>query len=529
MSAYSKGRLPLRRSLLAAATALMVGLLTTAAPKVASSAAAFTQPSVTIGTVAGTFYPNSNNSGAFDTSQLASPAFTQSFPVIDFNPPSSAQVNCTNSTGVDENTRPFTDVVPNSDGSCSTLVAAGNGVQAGTGSLYTFEAVFQSTLTVDSPAQVTFNFFSDDGWILGLGQQQGGTAQPTYVSGQLSNAPSTSPVLGYPVVGALNGPSAPTQAQVTVNFPAAGIYPMELDYTECCGGQLALTMGTTAGNPILPTPNVVVAMGDSYMSGEGTYPAVDYYVGTETGQDTCHRSPASYAILLGVLQSNFVACSGATISDLKNGFKTEPSQLNVLAPDVRVVLLTIGGDDADFVTILDSCIDFPLPRYGHPRSLFECLKAIDTALGKMPAISQNLAGLFGLIRQQAPGAQIVLVGYPHLFPPFGSGPGCNWISANRQRLINGAGDALDSMLASTANGYPYVTYVDTRALFLGHEICGGNTRWINDLQTDHLLAHNCPSSYLVDDICSQSFHPNVLGYAAEAQLLKPVLSSLTGG
>ena len=61
------------------------------------------------------------------------------------------------------------------------------------------------------------------------------------------------------MVGALNGPSAPTQAQVTVNFPAAGSYPLEVDYTECCGGELALTLGTTAGNPISssgcsPTP-----------------------------------------------------------------------------------------------------------------------------------------------------------------------------------------------------------------------------------------------------------------------------------
>ena len=302
MAAYLKGRLPLRRPLAAAAAVLMVGLLTNGAPKAAASAAAVTPPSVRVGTVAGTFYPNNNNSGAFDTSQLSTPAFTQSFPVIDFNPPSSAQVKCSNSTGVDENTRPFTDVIPNSDGSCSTLVAAGNGMQAGTGSLNMFEAVFQSTLTVDSPAQVTFNFFSDDGWILGLGQQQRGTAQPTYVSGQLSNAPSTSPVLGYPVVGALNGPSAPTQAQVTVNFPAAGIYPMELDYTECCGGQLALTMGTTAGNPIpsgagcpapgggssgTPTLNVTVENGNAADTATGSGWAaneeVDIYLDTAAG------------------------------------------------------------------------------------------------------------------------------------------------------------------------------------------------------------------------------------------------------
>ena len=228
---------------------LSSGTTATAPPPPCASA-----PSVTISTVTATFYANPNNSSPFDASQLSTPVFTQSFPVINFNPPTSAQVACSNSTGVDENSRPFTDVVPNPDGTCSTQVAAGNTLQAGTGDLSAFEAVFTTNLTVDSAGQVTLDFFSDDGWILGLGQQAGGTAQPTYVSGQLSNPPSSSPVEGFPVVGALNVPCCPTQAQVTVNFPAAGTYPMEVDYIECCGGQLALTLGTTAGTPILPTP-----------------------------------------------------------------------------------------------------------------------------------------------------------------------------------------------------------------------------------------------------------------------------------
>jgi hypothetical protein len=212
--------------------------------------AATPAPAVTIGSVAGTFYPNPNNSGAFDTSQLSTPSFNETFPVIDFNPPASAQVACSNSTGVDENTRPFTDVIPKPDGTCSTQVAG----QAGVNSLFTFEAVFQTTLTISAPGQVTFNFFSDDGWVLGLGHQTGGSAQPTYSSGSLSDAPPSSAVKGYPVVGAYNQVTAPVQAQVTVNFPAAGTYPTEVDYTECCAGQLALTLGTTAGNPILPGP-----------------------------------------------------------------------------------------------------------------------------------------------------------------------------------------------------------------------------------------------------------------------------------
>ena len=160
-------------------------------------------PIVSISTVSGAFYSNPNNSGAFDTSQLSNAVFTQSFPVIDFNPPASAQVACSNSTGVDESLRPFTDVIPNSDGACSTQVAEGNGLQAGVNNpncqntpsspcLFTFEAVFLANLNISAPGQVTFNFFSDDGWVLGLGSQSGN--QPTYVSGEMSNPPSSTPV-----------------------------------------------------------------------------------------------------------------------------------------------------------------------------------------------------------------------------------------------------------------------------------------------------------------------------------------------
>jgi hypothetical protein len=61
-----------------------------------------------------------SNSGAFDTSQRSAQVFTETFPVIDFNPPSAAQVGCSNSTGINEGSRPLTNVIPNPDGTCST-------------------------------------------------------------------------------------------------------------------------------------------------------------------------------------------------------------------------------------------------------------------------------------------------------------------------------------------------------------------------------------------------------------------------
>src|SRR2546422_960616 len=108
----------------------------------------------TFSVVSGQFFPNPSNSGAFTATTSTPVSFTQTFPIINFNAPGVA-VACSNNTGVDVNTRPFTDVVPQADGSCTTLVAEGNGFQVGVGTLFTFDAVFQGSLTIGS-GNVTF-------------------------------------------------------------------------------------------------------------------------------------------------------------------------------------------------------------------------------------------------------------------------------------------------------------------------------------------------------------------------------------
>ncbi len=220
---------------------------------VTQSAVAAATP-VTIGIVQGTFYLNLANSGSFDPSALTSPAFTQQFPVIGFNPPAGA-LTCSNITSADVNafSRPITDVVPKPDGTCSLVPAMANGIQAGIGTLFNFQAVFTADLNVASAGQVTLNVASDDGFVLGIGPQ--GANQPLRVSGTMVNPPpsGTSFVKGYPVMGALNQGTAPSPNDITVNFPVAGTYPLELDYTECCGAFLSL-MFTFNGTIVPPAP-----------------------------------------------------------------------------------------------------------------------------------------------------------------------------------------------------------------------------------------------------------------------------------
>jgi hypothetical protein len=195
---------------------------------------------ISISPVIGQFYQNPTNGGTFTATSNSTEIFLQTFPVINFNPPSGT-IPCSNNTGVGVSTRPFTDVVPQADGSCLTIPAQGNGQQAGVGTLGNFQAVFSGSFAVSAATQVTFNIFSDDGWILSAGPNADG-AQPSYVSGPLVNPPSTGPFSGFSIVGSYNTGSSPTQRDLVVDFPDGGTYPFELDYTEGYGGQLALTL-----------------------------------------------------------------------------------------------------------------------------------------------------------------------------------------------------------------------------------------------------------------------------------------------
>ncbi len=154
-------------------------------------------------TVCGRFF-SSDGSGSFDTLPTVTPAFTQCFPNINFNPPSGSIPGTPAGIGLD--TRPFTDVTTDQGGNFSgSIVAGGNGLQAGVGSLSNFQAVFAGTFTVASAGNVSLTFYSDDGFMLGIG---GGA---TRVSGPMVGVPLSglAPFSNVPVIGAYNAADAP--------------------------------------------------------------------------------------------------------------------------------------------------------------------------------------------------------------------------------------------------------------------------------------------------------------------------------
>jgi RHS repeat-associated protein/uncharacterized repeat protein (TIGR01451 family) len=195
----------------------------------------------------------SNGSGPFNTPPTATPAFVQNFPTINFNPPTGTVPGMPGSIGV--NTRPFTDVTTDLNGNFTgSIVVQGNGLQAGVGALFNFQAVFTGSYTVAAAGNVTFNFFSDDGFIFGVNNGA------TRVSGSLFNPPPSglTPFQGYPVMGAFNTATAPVANSITVHFPGPGTYQYEIDYSECCAGELAVTMTSSlSGNHGVPSSGTV--------------------------------------------------------------------------------------------------------------------------------------------------------------------------------------------------------------------------------------------------------------------------------
>jgi hypothetical protein len=99
------------------------------------------------------------------------------------------------------------------------------------------------------------------------------------------------------------------------------------------------------------------------------------------------------------------------------------------------------------------------------------------------------------IRQKAPDAQVVVLGYPRLFDVRSATCGIGGMSLPKRRAINAGADLLAGVTRERAEAAGF-TFADVRDEFDGHGACGPSP-WINGLT---LLPP------------TDSFHPNTAGY-----------------
>ena len=98
------------------------------------------------------------------------------------------------------------------------------------------------------------------------------------------------------------------------------------------------------------------------------------------------------------------------------------------------------------------------------------------------------------ISGRAPNAQVVVLGYPHIYQLEGD---CNvGLSETKRAAINGSSDVLAEVIAERAGAFGF-TFVDGRPAFAGHEICSAGDWWLNSV------------TFPIDE----SYHPNVAGHS----------------
>ncbi|WP_144758621.1 SGNH/GDSL hydrolase family protein [Curtobacterium sp. 9128] len=213
--------------------------------------------------------------------------------------------------------------------------------------------------------------------------------------------------------------------------------------------------------PGLPPGSEYVALGDSYSAGYGLGDQTGLPVSAcgQSAQDYPHRIAARFGLAL-----QDVTCGGATSADVtsRHQFAGVPPQIEALSADTRLVTITIGGNDADLFGTAASCL--ALSRKGpvfSGRDAPSCRSTlvrngVDQLGTKIRSrVALGIAQTLGAVRDAAPNAEVVFLGYPAIFPDAEHTPakGC-FRSALDIGTLTGA---------FPANSYPFT---DTDVVYL---------------------------------------------------------------
>lgn len=329
-----------------------------------------------------------------------------------------------------------------------------------------------------------------------------------------------------------------TQSDLAGRTAAAVCRVLGMSDCEVVGAQVESALERAlAGN--------YVAMGDSFASGEG---AGDYRDGTnydrrddwdprnwgDDDRNRCRRSTNAYAerVFRGnTFQGDLtmVSCSGArlgaevdadTDDDTDSGAIYDPNpdhtgelpQIDSLDEDTSLVTMSIGGNDLGFGSVIRDCMING--QRGVP-IVARCQGTWDAELDRrIEELRPQLIALYADMRERAPGARIIIMGYPRLFHEPPSEPLSNLLFGEDQIWMNSKADALNVMLREAAREAG-VEFIDPTQAFIGHGV-GSDDPWINDMDWGG------PGIALYDP---GSFHPNSAGHEAMAELLQQQLES----
>ncbi len=287
------------------------------------------------------------------------------------------------------------------------------------------------------------------------------------------------------------------------------------------------TTAPTSGQPTL------VALGDSYMSGEG---ASEFFAGTnDAGRNECRRSPTAYARLVVEPSRSsplhhlaFFACSGAVaaniyqtaqwpgepIDGIPNTGEDQLDQLRGLlrrpGEDIRLIIVSIGGNDAGFANIGMACLA--------PGS---CVERGQLWLDRLKEVQRRVSTAYRDIRAAA-GDNVPVLAVPYPQPISAQPCPYSLLAADEHRFLNGFVRQLNGVLRQSARdaGVYYLASMED-ALSHGLRICDAPRTKIGvnfialrsvDGVVDQVLT---PTNWI-----HNSLHPNERGHAAMATVLQ---------
>jgi len=253
-----------------------------------------------------------------------------------------------------------------------------------------------------------------------------------------------------------------------------------------------------------------VALGDSYTAGP--------LIGRPDGRNGCVRSKNNYPHLLAAranLALTDVSCSGAPTDAVEGEQKVRgrsiAPQIEAVEESTDLVTIGLGFNDLGLsVRVFITCVKLAASDPdGAPCTQADQAagdKGMRSALEQVP---DRLRGVVDAVRERAPRARIVLVGYPTIFPETGTCADLG-IAEGDLPLVRHVVDTINASAAAVAEETG-ATYVDTATPSRGHDICAD----------DPWIAGKAPAQ----GRRGMAWHP----YAEEQEMVADLLADLLAG
>lgn len=267
---------------------------------------------------------------------------------------------------------------------------------------------------------------------------------------------------------------------------------------------------TVAPAPAAPAggPDGYVALGDSYTAGPGIPVQEPHPPG-------CYRSDHNYPHLVarhsGATPFRDVSCSGARTADMTAPQTVpggpNPPQLDALDTATTLVTVGIGGNDIGFGEIVARC--FTVVPVGTPCQTTYTSGGRDEISRRIAETAPRVGAVLAAIEARAPGARVLVVGYPAILPD--TGAGC-WpvmpVAPGDVPYLRDKAKELNAMLAREAAAHGD-TFVDVYGPSIGHDACALPVhRWVEPA---------VPTSP------AAPVHPNAAGMAGAARAVLAAL------